>query len=284
MFYPELQGYLIGASSSEEVALFDRGIKVLDDYEVDEYLDQFEFILGESTSQGDTVTVDALKATLLALTRQLVNLHGIELSDDAGQSTILDICEALSALSTWTDKEGIDRILKQDTSNEDRFSELLGFLKGQAPEAFLPFILKVDDQTLGLIAEYGKAAAEETAGFDEVAKSYVEDYIYLRHKLKEPSLWADKAITNLAVLGLPYALHLKHFLQDNSQLVADAVTPEQYAHVAAQLIAIAAVSDVRLVGGLNAIKDHLDTIYLDLERVSALNQAVTTLYMGVSRA
>lgn len=284
MHYPELQGYLIGACSADEVALFDRGVKTLESFEVDEHMDVFERLIGEVSSRGDTETVDALKSTLTTMLNAIVELHGVQLSEDAQLLDMLDLLDALQRLPDWADKESLKATCDGEGSVEERFCDVLALISSRPDTDFMAFITQVEADTLDLVRELTSAAPELQAFTDEV-KSYIADYGKLRNAAGhvDGALWADQLLAHAGALGVPFSIQLRRFVNENTKLIA-AAGEDRYRRLSIEVLGVAALSDVRLGGALVAVQDEMEQLYHDPQQTTGLLSALTKLYAEANRA
>jgi hypothetical protein len=288
MIYEEIQGYLIQAASPEDVAQFDAAYEVLKVFNVEDCLELFDSMLGEASGYGDNEAVDSLKTLMTNALRALMEMHSIQVHDDSSTlSVMIQLGQVLAHLQDWSQKQDILDLLsaeEQDTT-ESRFASLCGLVLGKPPENILIHLAFVSPSLLVNIKELMKPQEEILMPeFEAEIRQYLTDYARMRARVTSPSLWADFALTHPSAFGIPFELHLRRFLQERIDQLAQVSTEAQFRQLAEELIAIATISEERIGKALELVRRFQFEIYPDVSQSSKLDVVLATIYPEICRA
>ena len=281
MTLDELRGLVQQFYAPEELISFERAVVLYDKFQLEDYLDQLDIVIGNYYTKSETDAIDAIKATMLALSRGIVNRHGIQLDDDIRFSEVLDVLTVLSQLPDWSDRESLIDVCNYDMSAEMRFNELMSIILGRPVDEFLGLVESVDSSLLDRIKEDVQQEQEDEE--DRMAAEEVLKYMHLREKLKAPSLWADRYMMVYGLAVTTFAVLLPLFVSDKAKLIDDAKSKEEFALLAEELIALASVSSEGIGKALELVETHQEELYRDPQRAMLLSGAMKAVFMEINR-
>ena len=284
MIYEELKNYLTEVSGSALTELFDRAVALFDLYELPEYMDTFDAVLGDHLSGNEQDSMDALTNTLISYLDKLLNEHGVFTNELASISFKLDLINGIYLLQHYEDWRSIAVIAMQTTSSMEIFSELMGLVINHTVDNILPYLDIVEDSLISTIKEeLTEAKSEEIISVAEV-QTQIEAYRKFKMRNRNDALWADKFFTHTDAIGLPYHTYLCVYLDENGHRLAagheDTLPIKQ---VAEDLFSLMCLSEEGIGRAKDMIRKYADLIYSELKYTTALDSAVSDITMEYSR-
>lgn len=279
MTLDELRGLVVRFYSPEELTTFDKTIDLFERFEVEEYLEQLDLVLGQYYTRTEQEAIDALKATMLAMSRSMVEWHSIRVNEDATQSQINDVLDVLNKLPNWEARETLVEIAKHDLSAEDRFVEMMVEVLGQDAEAYDAVIEYVHPELFNRLQE--DLTGDEEAAIGETTVARIHHYVEFRSQIKVESLWADRYIYSDGIGENSFETLLPLLLSERKDIIDAASTAVEYEVVALELIALACASSDGIGQALNLVQAHQGELYRDVPRAMALDSAMTKVFLSI---
>lgn len=284
MIYPELRNYLLQTSGYPLAALFDRAVALFDLYELPEYMDTFDIVLGDYLSGNEQDSIDALTNVLITYLDKILNEHGVFTNDSATISFKLDLINGIYLLQHYEDWRSIGAIVSLDSDPMEVFAELLTLVINQPIDNTLSYLDMVENSLISTIKEeLVDQYASEIVTVAEVA-TQLEAYRKFKMRNRNEPLWADKFFTHTDVIGLPYHTYLIVYLEEmGPRLTSDHENSLSAKQVAEDLFSLMCLSIEGIGKAKETIRKYADLIYSDLKHTTALDSAVNDLVMEYSR-
>lgn len=273
----ELRGFVTSYASPEELALFNEAIDLFEKFELEEYLEQYDILLGNYYDGSEQNAYDAVKATTVAICISIVAQHGIQLVDEVTQRQLNRILDVLIKITDWEDKNTILDICNQDIDVNSKFTLIMDEITGENNDEYMCVFESIDANLFQLIKENITSNEEESFDLDQVEK--INAYAKFRAKIKEPNLWADRYINMPGINQTSFTDLLALLCADIKGEIDTASSDKDYKYIALELITLAAVSIEGLANAKKIIYENQDVLYRDTVRAMKLNAAVDSAFM-----
>ena len=283
MIYEELKYYLTQVSGTATVDLFDRAIALFDLYQLPEYMDVFDRVLGDYLSSTEQESSDALTMTLNEFLDELLKGHGVFTTDEATTSLKIDLGTGIYLLQHFEDWKSIAAITSSDVATMEIFAELMELVTSHKTDTILPFLDSVEDALISKIRnELVEPKAELLAEVEEV-QSQLDNYRKFKIRNRNNPIWADKFFGHVDSIGLPFHTYLCIYLQEvGPKLSINQDAPMPIKDVAEDLFSIMCLSEEGIGKTKETIRKYSDSIYSDLKSISILDSAISDLVMEFS--
>lgn len=283
MHYEEMRNYLSLSTDPNTVDNFDRGVEILNDYGVPDYMDLFDTVYGEAAHLSDTEMVDGFKNTLDTAMLSILSRHGVEVNTDLLISTKLDLCKGLFLLSQYEDKETLLLILEIEQTPQETFAELMELVTPYKADTLLSFIESIEESFISnfktIIVEPKR---DELVGIEN-AEQQVKDYSKFKEYVANRPLWSDKYFKHAEAIGLPFQVYLTVYLMEHPAHLTSESTSNLFKDVAQELYAIACLSEETSNKAIETIRKNIDRFYLDMNTSTKLDIAINQVHLEYSR-
>jgi hypothetical protein len=280
MIYPELRNYLTKAASVETVQFFDAAIEILENYQVPEYMDIFDTVIGESTNGDDIATVDKLLVNLRLILNSLLTMQGIELIEEALPSEVNAIAEGLFMLASYEDTLAVHDILESDESTAEKICTLLTLVTPYQVEELMRLVDSVQESFIDdFKARLMKKKEEMIQSAGMVALQIKTYAAFKRHLLNAP-IQADQYFQQIGSIGLPFEDYLTLYKNDNDKALSDMTASA----IAIDLVSLTCLSSDGCNNALITIRKYLSTLFSDIATATKVDIAVSKLTVEISHA
>lgn len=278
MLYSELRNYLVQATSVETVDLFDRGIEILEKFEIEELMDAYEFALGEATSLGEVAVIDALHLTFTTQLDDLLVEHGVYLKEDTLTQIRITLLEGLWRLTQHDEPEHLLGILDAAQSPDEAFCELMAFVTTESEDNILSFLERADLSLISALRSLVLKQSETIEIAKDIAKQ-IKDYAIFKSAVSQQVSYSDRFFKSPASIGLPYLVYVNAYVADLHLETADTKTNTQQVVLSAarDLLGLCVLSEETSDSALAVIREHLELIYTDINLVTKLDIALLSL-------
>lgn len=278
MIYSELRNYLVQATSVETVDLFDRGIDILEKFEIEEFMDVYEFALGEATSLGEVAVVDALQLTFTTQLDDLLVEHGVYLKEDTLNQIRITLLEGLWRLTQHDEPERLLGILDASTSPDEAFCELMAFVTTESEDNILSYLQRADWALISALRSLVSKQSETIEIAKDIAKQ-IADYAFFKTAVSQQASYSDRFFKSPASIGLPYLVYVNAYVADLHLETTDAKTNTQQVvlSTARDLLGLCVLSEETSDAALTVIREYLELIYTDINLVTKLDIELLSL-------
>lgn len=279
--YSELRNYIIQARPDDTIDLFDAAIRVFENYEVPGYMEIYDRTLGESTQLEEGELIPLLIEDTRLILMQLLQLQGIQVHDELRLSTLIELTDATDRLPDYEDRAALSAVLTLEESAEERYAQLIALVSSLRTEEVLSLLLEVDENMLTRFQQQ-LTETTEAAPVDETLQAILQTYRrYKTRILKDQTAYADRYLAQQSTIGLPFSLYLNLYQKD--QGLSAETTAETRQQTAIDLLGLACLSEDGWSNPLITLRQHLSTLYADLDTVTQLDIALSKLITELHR-
>jgi hypothetical protein len=280
MIYPELKNYLTQVASPETVKIFDDAIEVLEKYEVPEYMDVFENIVGDESDKDDVAIVDSLLVNLRSILDYLLQMQGVVLNEIALPSQVNAVAEALIDLIGYEDQQALNDCLDSDETTLEKVCVALTLLIPCSAEELMAIVESVDDNFIEVFKQrqisFAGAADPEKA---EVV-SQIEAYALFKKYCRSTPVWSDKFFENIGSVGLRFEDYVRMYQLENAAELGTWGTEK----IAKDLIGLAYLSLDACDAPLIFIRKHLSDLFSDINVATQIDIVVSKITLEINHA
>lgn len=288
MLYEELRNYLVQATDPGTVEHFDNCVELFDDFNVEGYMDTFDALIGEYSSQGETALIDVIKQQMRESLNSLLLSHGVILNDDAMDSEIYEICRGIYKIQYSKEKAAIALVLESNQSAQECFAELMVLATPFSMIKTLSLIQWIDDGFIDTAKRFFLELLETTIVPEETVHQQFLDYDHYK-KLNNVPLWTDRFFQNAGVVGLPFMVYLNSYLTQHSEMLSSIEhdrslrTGDRIKVVAMDFVAMACLSEELVGSAKNLAEEYSDKVFTDPTLATPFVMEVTQLMLEFHR-
>lgn len=277
MYYPELRNYLTLTTDTDMVDRFDKAVEIFDLHGIEDYMDVYDDVVGNTSHLGDQEVIDGLVNCLNSQLTALLLACGVVANEDTPTSMMLDLSKGLALLPDYEDRGAVGLVLSMDHSPQETFAELMQLVTTVHSDVCLSYIESVSESFIGNLKDMLEVeTADHIAIASDTAKQ-VTDYLKLKSLFQNTPMWTDQFLHHNEAIGLPYVTYLRLYLEERNDYLALVNTEAAYRTVAAELIAMACLSIETADKAQATVKEHMDEVYSDINMVTKLDLAVTAV-------
>jgi hypothetical protein len=285
MIYSELKNYLSQITDPDVIDLFDRAAAILDQLEVDNWLDLLETAIGEHTDDADDGILDALRKQLDELLSMVVRAHGVVLTEEATTDDYLCIVEAIAAFPNPDVVDSVRLELQSTDSDQEIFASVVALCSSMSVERVLPLIAEIEEGLIGRLREIitTKDVLVMTEESDDVTK-HLTAYAKFRVVFANDDRWPDRFVHNREAVGLPFDVYARLYM--TQQLQSDLKYDQELAwrKICVNLIGLLCLSEEGEVAANFQVKDYLEKICPDMGELMRLFSKFSNLFLEFNRA
>lgn len=266
MIYDELKNYLVKIASAETVDSFDESITLLELYEVPNYLEVFETVIGEQSARSDADILDVLQVNLKLMLNNLLTMQGVTLSDDVTPSQTNTVVGALHTLLYYEDKGVLLDIMSGEGDAQETLCELLSLVCPYTVDEAMAMVQEVSPSFVPNFKDMLEGTQETAMRSADEVKQQIKTFISFKRYLRNAPTFADRFFQQLGSIGLPLLTYVH--LYQNEQLDFSTMTPSA---IALDLLGLACLSEDAHKTPAIALRGVLSTLFADINTATKVD-------------
>lgn len=280
MIYSELKNLLTGLASSEVVDAFDEGVRILDKYEVPEYMEVFERSIERASELGNQAVLDAVQLDLKIILDYALKMQGIVLDADITMSQRNLFADTMYEIAYYEDKAALKDILNSEETVPEKFAELMELMTPYSTDEVMALVEDIDESFVINFQQILNEQNQTDIGEAELVKSQISAYRGFKEFCENAPLFADRFFANLGAIGLEYRFYFDFYKNSNPEVTTDTIS-----QVVKELVGLACLSRDASATPLLTIRPLLTVFFSDIVAVTKADIALTdiTLAWGAAK-
>lgn len=285
MIYDELRNYLSISTDLDTVEMFDKAIEIFEKFEIPDYMDIFQNVVGDNTDVGDLEVIDNLKLMLSKLLDRILVMHGVVLNSECTYTHKLAYAEGMYRICNYEDRSTILLILENVQSTQESFAELMQLVTPYCADVTLSFLESVEDTLISSMKRIYVDPEVNKIQFAEDVEKQTTAYLKIKEKLFSNSpCWADKYFNYQEAIALPFITYLSIYIKEKTQYLTNDISDTGMKILAMDLLSIAALSEESISNSILTIRKYSDKIYTDINLITKLDLMINKLLMEYHNA
>jgi len=276
----EIIDYMKVTFSPEMAESFEKSFELFNRFNLEDYILPFDSIYMEVDNFDTTYIQQRFIETMENTIRDLLNNHGIFVSDDATHDTLNAILEAILDIEYYEDIDMVLSIMDSEVSDEEKFSEVLALLSTVEQEEYMNAIERVNPgliRTITTLFNGRKQAAEILQTPESVTIKAKAEWVKRLFSLTSTEFRDCKLSILFPKLeeGLRFNMEFDFYYN----LLWGDVSHLTNADIARDLIGMAIVSSNKSEQVLETIKEYVGKYFSDIDQIGRILDLVTRQFL-----
>jgi hypothetical protein len=271
-----LRDYLTDAAAPEQVDAISAAHASFEQFGLENYEPEFEQILMLDSQVDGGQTVSSIIQLTQEIQTNILQQHGISLTDSVSISTANTVINGLLEIQTYEDVATLKQLLDSDGSSEELFAMALELVTDQSTDELLTILESVSAFLITKLKDLANRNDHLLDDDDSQDKAiYVAAFSKFYAFIKAKSLLTMNLLSAGVGPGFPFMVYANALMEQ-----LDDLKPQ---NAAEELIAMALISSDGIDNPRAVIQANIDHLIPDIDKVTRIDKILSELLLGYNQ-